>query len=1502
MSNVADESLPGVPQESTALPKTDIARGEQTLSGRLFYAFLLIVIPLVYFYPAIFGKITLAPGDGWTQIFGIRVLIGQMIRQGGLPLWNPYVFSGMPLLASIQPGALYPTTWMFAVLSPQAAMNWMVITTYHVALIGTYFYARRLGANRMGAMVGGIAFAFGGYMIAHLGHTNRVMAAAWLPWVMLAIEELYQHARWRWVAFGALFIALQLLAGEPQMTCYTIMVAGAYGLFSLILRPARERRLRFLLASLAMALCGVLLSAVQLIPERELLAYGERAAINYDYFSSFSFPPQHLFQQIFPYFFGGAGMKPYTIVYWGKWNTTEVAGYVGMLAMIGGLIALAAQFVESKRNRVALFWAVCAVVAIFLAFGSYQPLGIHRFLHQVPVYNLFRASGRHLFEFDFALSTLAALGVTWVAEEPGRKGLRGMIGGIGAMGVLVLATAIAYRYFAESLTTGLPVSKGANSVTNPEFLIPIVFFIVSAAAVCLYRMMQGKSQALRNAVAGLLVLICLADVWSFGYFYEWNIVPEDLPEKLADAPTVQFIKGREQDLNSFRYLSHATWPYSHNYEKLNFPNVSIVRGLQSVNGYDPLFLNRYAALAGQMGLDGIVQQPAAFGSDDQSFNLLNAKYLLLERPRLREGEEGVIERDGVKFPERAVNLVLSRRSRHRVSVEGTATELVILSAMGQSTHIPDNTVVARVKIFTKQGRVFEHQILAGRDTSEWAIDRPDVKAAIKHGKARVIESYPADGFPGHIFIARYPFERSEVERVEFDYQLSDADLTISHAAFYDAETKGSHPVGLIDLPAERWHKIAEYDNVDVYENLKAMPRAWFVRRAAVALSADVLETIRSGKFKDGSPFDPAETVLFEKEDFGNREITLPSCGKSPDASVRVTRYEPQRIEIETGNAEAGFLVLSEVYFRGWEAWIDGKRTPVEKVDYTLRGLAVPAGKHKIEYKFRAHSFWNGLSYSLLGVFFLLVGAGGGRYGGGRYVKRLEDRLDGPLDRAGQIAKGGAARVWQMARHPRFLLGFFALLLFIYAWTLVRHASYSVGGSDSSGYANIARSLLDGTLVRPVEPELYGLPGGTESLFYPLAYDRGPVPGAMVSFYPMGMPLQMAIASLIAGWERGPFLLSPLAAAFCLILTYLLARDLGLSRGYAIVGASILAASVSFIFMALSPMSDLVTTCWSTLAIWAAVRARNQSRYTWLVGIAFAMAFLTRPTSIFLLPAICLLLGARRELYLRMLIAGLPFALMFFAYNMTAYGHPLRTGYASIGLQNELLVSGVGDRFQHYAYWVSMMMSPLLVAGWAGLALLRRFDWRVRGMLLLWFGSFFAFYCFYNVFDAWWYTRFLLPGYPALVLGAMLTANEVLSRLRRAAGPPAFVAASCALLLIVFAFEIHYVQRYNVFITGKVERVNAASARWAHSVMKPQALVVSMQTSGTLDYYTRRPVLRWDLMAPEQWEVIKKRMTEQGRPLYALLQEHEIEDAKKAAPGKWKELGRMNPISLWSIEP
>jgi len=932
--------------------------------SRIAVALTLLFLPLIYFFPAVLGKVTLAPGDGWTQIIGIRILMGEMIARGELPLWNPYIFAGMPLLGSIQPGALYPPTWLFAFLSPQTAMNVLVITTYHLALFGTYLYSRRIGCNRIGAVIAAITFAFGGYMVAHLGHTNRINAAAWLPWILLSVEELHTQARWRWVTVGALFIALQIFAGDPQTTLYTVMLAGAYALFTWLFRAMPQSSARFLAALAVMVVCGALLSMIQLLPGIELLRLGDRAEIDYHYFSQFSFPPGQTFELFFPYFFGGGVMTPYSVAYWGKWSLTETCGYVGMAAWLLGFAAVFINWRNRKgdSNRLIWFWTLCAVTALLLAFGSYLPFGINKLLHHAPVYNLFRAPGRHLMEFTFAMGVLAGLGATALSQIDRALAKRVLLGSVLLLAAIIGAGVIVYRFFGQRLAAEVPLPPGANALSNPELYFPVVFFGLSVAALLIYA--RRWSALAGSALIGMLFL----DLISWGFFYEWRAIDDkdfNVAARLADPPTIKFIKERAPDLNSFRIISHSPAPYGRNQDLLDYPNVSIARGLQSVNGYDPARLKRVAEVAGQMTLDGVITEPAALAATAQGFNLLNAKYLLNERSASTANETVVYE--GISFDARRMDLKLERWAQVRFDAKTTATELAIISAMENPAGVASGAPVLNVKLRTTDGQLIERQLLAGRDTFAWT---PNSAAAIP--------SWNKIGFRGQGYLTRLKFDRAEIESVEFDCPPNDADLIITRASLFDAATSASRPLDARTLPPERWRKLAEFGEVEIYENLKAAPRAWFASRAVIAPGVEVLRAIKTGRLTDGAPFDPSDTVLLDSETFSNRTIKTPlvSSGATaaPKGEVKVTAYGPQRIELRTANAQPGFLVLSEIYYRGWEAWVDGQRAPVERVNFTLRGVELSPGEHRVEFVFRAPSFRNGAAWSLAGAMLLLLSA------------------------------------------------------------------------------------------------------------------------------------------------------------------------------------------------------------------------------------------------------------------------------------------------------------------------------------------------------------------------------------------------------------------------------------------------------------------------------------------------------------------------------------------------
>src|SRR5215470_11347999 len=120
---------------------------------------------LAFGVPSLLGRPVL-PGDDMTQNYPLRVMAGREIRAGHLPLYDPYIWSGAPLLADWNAAAAYPLTWVFAVLPGIAAWTLGLVVTYALAAIAMFGFLRGLRIRTGAAFAGALTFAFGGAMAA----------------------------------------------------------------------------------------------------------------------------------------------------------------------------------------------------------------------------------------------------------------------------------------------------------------------------------------------------------------------------------------------------------------------------------------------------------------------------------------------------------------------------------------------------------------------------------------------------------------------------------------------------------------------------------------------------------------------------------------------------------------------------------------------------------------------------------------------------------------------------------------------------------------------------------------------------------------------------------------------------------------------------------------------------------------------------------------------------------------------------------------------------------------------------------------------------------------------------------------------------------------------------------------------------------------------------------------------------------------------------------------
>jgi hypothetical protein len=173
----------------------------------------LFVVPALAGYPVL-------PGDDHTQSFPLRVLAGAQLRHGHLPLFDPYLWSGAPLLGGWNAGAAYPPTWLFAVLPGVAAWTAGLVITWWAAGLGSFAFLRASRLSAAASALGALSFAFAGAMTAQIPHFGLVAGMSWVPAGLLALLRLSQRPGLRAAAPWALLLAaaagLLILAGEPR--------------------------------------------------------------------------------------------------------------------------------------------------------------------------------------------------------------------------------------------------------------------------------------------------------------------------------------------------------------------------------------------------------------------------------------------------------------------------------------------------------------------------------------------------------------------------------------------------------------------------------------------------------------------------------------------------------------------------------------------------------------------------------------------------------------------------------------------------------------------------------------------------------------------------------------------------------------------------------------------------------------------------------------------------------------------------------------------------------------------------------------------------------------------------------------------------------------------------------------------------------------------------------------------------------------------------------------
>ncbi|MCB0833016.1 MAG: YfhO family protein [Bacteroidetes bacterium] len=624
----------------------------------------LYALVLYLFQPYVVQNKVFTTGGDVSAALSIQKAAQELVsKEGELPLWFPYMFSGMPNFASgmySDPSSI-PVIKYMPYFNPLTYVNLVVnllffnrdnsweVATFFFAGLFMFLLARQLGFSRGIALCAAVGYMFCNFFVASVaaGHGGKVKSIAYIPLVVLTVYRYFNKQsllNWSFMAFvmGVFFVD----PGHTQILYYTFLMLGIYFLFAASDWWSNDRRklvvcgvglIGAMLAGLAFGAYNYfslyVYSDVTMRAMPPALAQAAEMAGNsgmtFDYITMWSFHPLELITFFIPAFFG---LESPT--YWGWMTFTSSAFYFGVLPMAAAVVGMV-----YRRNRMTWFLFTTAMIALLISFGRFFEPFFHLMLTILPFFSKFRVPSMILSLFAFAVCLLSCYGLDYIfhpaeTEKKSRERFNKIVlysliglGSLTLVGVLFKSQwAGAFSFMAEGDTARYNAGQIAQLKQLRLDLLTsgfVRFVFVAALLIGTVYLFVLKKISAKIALS-ILLIVSAFDLLTLNKKILRPQSRAGIQQQFQETETIRFLRSDSTRFRIFSLLEHAqsgdpTWTYF---------------GLETIGGYSPAKMRIY---------QDIIEFALYKGSDPgfpinmNVVNMLNAKYLIANG-RLPEGK------------------------------------------------------------------------------------------------------------------------------------------------------------------------------------------------------------------------------------------------------------------------------------------------------------------------------------------------------------------------------------------------------------------------------------------------------------------------------------------------------------------------------------------------------------------------------------------------------------------------------------------------------------------------------------------------------------------------------------------------------------------------------------------------------------------------------------------------------------------------------------------------
>lgn len=608
------------------------------------YAGAILVFTVVLFHKFIFSGQMLYGSDTIQAGVFFRSFMTDFFKShGSLPMWNPFIFCGMPFVDAFHGDIFYLPTFILKLILPlERALGWGLVVHIYLSGIFAYLCARGFGLSRLASSFAGVAYMFSSYLVSMVapGHDGKIFVTTLFPLACHFLNRGTATLRLKYFIGLGITIAFIILTPHPQMAYFTLWALGGFCLYRLIFMLKDNRGVVKTGLVAAMFVLAVVIglggSAIQFYPGFKYISEfsprageGAEGRGGYEWATSWSLHFEELVGQVVPGFAGTDSQSTGT-QYWGRNAFKDNSEYAGFFPLL-----LAAIAVGLRRNRETWFLLGLGIFALTYALGATTPI-FRLFYWLIPNVGKMRAPSMIMFLFVFSGSMLAAYGIDALTRlrDSGAGKRREKLNKVLFIGALIFTGLTILFSVAGGALMNVYTSvfySGISSDNEQAMVghIPNIVFSLWMITILLWLVILSirsyLSQRFGRGVIIVLIFICLIDLWrlDFGFI---DVV--DYNRYFPESPVLSHLRNAEEPTRVFD-LTRRTFA-SRDYFALE--------GVEQMTGYHGAQLKSFDEFVGGLSYSRLVGQN---GINPRAFQLANTKYLILNAGRKMDESLGL---------------------------------------------------------------------------------------------------------------------------------------------------------------------------------------------------------------------------------------------------------------------------------------------------------------------------------------------------------------------------------------------------------------------------------------------------------------------------------------------------------------------------------------------------------------------------------------------------------------------------------------------------------------------------------------------------------------------------------------------------------------------------------------------------------------------------------------------------------------------------------------------